>query len=321
MAHQVETMFSTKNQVPWHGLGTVLNADVITAEDAIKHANIAWKVRKDPIYHKVGDSFIEVKDNFSIVREDKNIALGVVGSRYEPVQNTDLFSFFDPIVEREEAIYETGGILKEGKVVWLLAKLPDYLSINNSKEDLLKKYILLIASHDGTKPVIAKITPIRVVCNNTLTAALKDKQSEVRIRHTKSANEKLQEAHRILAITNDYHVELQQIFNEMANTKINTKKFDSYLESVFKVDDSKDISTRTQNQILSVKELFEVGAGSKLSTAKGTLWGAYNAVTEYADHYKLKNYEADSRADNIWFGSSASLKQNAFERALEIVNN
>lgn len=308
-------------QKPWHGLGTELKKPATAAEVMIE-ANMNFTVEKRPIFFQNKGKFLSVPDEFANVRTDTNTALGVVGKRYEIVQNSDAFTFFDALIGKGEAIYHTAGVLDEGQRIWLLAKLPDFIKIKtiSGKMDEVDKFVLLTSSHDGTHPTIAKLTPIRVVCNNTLSAALQGHETEVRIRHTKTAIEKLEEAHRILNLTNMYYKDMNQIFSKMSLTKINDKQLMDYIKTLVPDNEEAEHHTRTENVRSKVKELYETGQGAEMT--RGSLWGAYNAITEYVDHVKFVNKDGKSvKLGKIWFGKGERLKQAAFDKALVLVNN
>ena len=147
MPHNLEerngqaSMFYT-GDVPWHQLGRRLDRPA-TAEEAMNEARLDYTVVKRPMKAIIhGRHYVDVPGAFATVRTDTNVVLGVVGSRYEPVQNKDCFSFFDPLIERDEAVYHTAGVLGKGEKIWLLAKLPDYIRVGK-KGDPIEKFVLL----------------------------------------------------------------------------------------------------------------------------------------------------------------------------------
>jgi phage/plasmid-like protein (TIGR03299 family) len=308
---------------PWHGLGTELKKPA-TAEEAMKEAQLNFTVEKMPIFfNSPTKKLIEIVDKYATVRTDTNKALGIVGSRYEPVQNSQAFSFFDSLVGEGEAIYHTAGVLGDGERIWLLAKMPDYIKIKgvNGKEDVIEKFVLLTNSHDGSSPTIAKLTPIRVVCNNTLSAALRGTEQEVRIRHTASSEEKLREAHKILGLTNQLYTQLGTIFNSFSNKKVTESQTKKFFEEIMPDNVLAKHNTRTENNRTKLFELYETGMGSEFS--KGTVWGLYNAITEYVDHEKYSNKQMKdgdfNKLEKIWFNGGENIKHKAFDMALELV--
>ena len=263
-------------ETPWHSLGTRLDRPA-TAEEAIQAPHLDFTVEKFRL--KATPNDLPVESHFATVRTDTMEVLGVVGSRYEPIQNKDAFTTFDALVGEGEAIYHTAGVLGKGERIWLLAKLPDYIRVNGN--DIVEKYLLLVNSHDGSSTVRVKLTPIRVVCENTLSLALSGAEQEVHIRHTLNAKEKLKEAHEILGLTNKLYMQLDAIFNRMSETRIRQQELTDYVKAVFPVNPESKDQSWVKKVHDTIFELAESGEGAEIS--KCTLWGAYNAVTEYVD--------------------------------------
>lgn len=300
-------------EVPWHKLGTKLDKPA-TAAEAIEAAGLGFTVKKIPL--RTVSMSLPVPGHFATMRIDTFDILGVVGSRYVPIQNTDAFSTFDALVGEGEAIYHTAGALGKGERIWILAKLPDYIRVNG--DDLVEKYLLFTNTHDGSEVVRVKLTPIRVVCENTLTIALWGAEEEVRIRHTQHAELRLKEAHRILGLTNKLYGELDRIFNGMSAKRLNQAAFQGYLKEIFPDPQGLELSDFRAKVREKVAEIAETGKGAEL--ARGTLWGAYNAVTEYVDHYRIPNANHSARLKSIWFGSGSLIKKRAFKAAVGMLN-
>lgn len=305
----------------WHGLGQVLE-NPATAEEAIQKAHLDWEVEKRELYYNFGpgtDS-IRAEDKFATVRQDTQNFLGVVGKNYKVLQNREAFNFFDNIVEKDEAIFETAGALGKGEVIWMAAKMPAYIKVG--KDDLIDQYVLLTNTHNGTGSVTALITPIRVVCNNTLTAALRGSTNKVSIRHTQNMEERLKQAKELLGIVERYKLEMEPVFNRMAGVKVkNQKMMDDFFHTMYPVNREKfpekefELSEKVRVQI---SEAFEQGAGADMPTANGTVFGLYNAVTYFTDH--MRNYKTqDSRLSAVTWGDSASMRKRAFSAALSMI--
>ena len=317
MSHNLEqiegqaSMFYT-GQVPWHQLGRRLDKPA-TAAEAMETANLDYTVVKKPLKAIIHNKhYADVPNVFATVRTDTNVVLGVVGSRYEPVQNREAFNFFDPLVDRSEAIYHTAGVLGKGEKIWLLAKLPDYIRVGK-KGDPIEKFVLLYNSHDGSSVVRCKLTPIRVVCNNTLTAALSGAEQEVRIRHTPSATEKLQEAHKLLGLTNQLYTQLDYIFNRMALRKVSGQQLVDYVKTLVPDNPEAENNTRTENIRNHILYLHDEIPEAAMH--KGTLFGFINAISEYSDHNSDQK-DPSKQLRSIWFGGSGEqLKQRAFKLA------
>ncbi len=317
MAHNLEeregqaSMFFT-GDVPWHQLGRHLNKPA-TAAEAMEAARLDYNVVKRPMKAIInGHKYSDVPNAFATVRTDSNQVLGVVGARYEPVQNRDAFNFFDPLVDRNEAIYHTAGVLGRGEKIWLLAKLPDYIKVGK-KNDPVEKFVLLSNSHDGSSHIRVKMTPVRVVCNNTLTAALSGTESEVLIKHTASATDKLREAHKVLELTNQLYKELDYIFNRMALRKVTSSQLIEYVKTLVPDNPIAESNTRTENTRNHIIGLHDTVQDASMH--RGTLFGAYNAVSEFTDHYTGQK-DLNKQLKSIWFGGSGEqLKRRAYQLA------
>jgi phage/plasmid-like protein (TIGR03299 family) len=218
------------DEVPWHGLGTRLDKPA-TAQEAIQAARLDWKVKKIPLF--AGSKHIPVPDRFAIVRrtgdqiQKSDPVLGVVSNEYTPLQNSEAFSFFDPIVGQNAAIYHTAGALGLGERVWILAKLPGQIRVVG--DDITEKYLLLSNSHDGKSSVQIKFTPVRVVCQNTLTLALTDGSSVFRVSHYSNIHQKLEQAHQMLGLINERFEGIEQTFQAMSRVKLDRNRTASFL--------------------------------------------------------------------------------------------
>ncbi len=301
-------------EIPWHGLGTRLQKPA-TSEEAIVAAGLNWEVVKKPVYVKLDKRF-QVKDTFAMVRKDKwqkneCDILGVVGKNYTPVQNKDAFNFFDSIVGDKKAIYHTAGSLSDGKIIWILAKLPGYIRVVGN--DISEKYLLLSNSHDGSSMVQIKFTPIRVVCQNTLTIAM-NKGETLKVKHSRDVKDRLKQASELLGIVNEKYDTIERSFKNMARVQLNEKRLNEYVKTIFPDPvDELQYATVDNNREM-VRELFEQGLGNNLPGVAGTLWAGYNAVTELIDH-KITKQNKDMRTKSIWFGNGYNVKQKAFDVA------
>jgi phage/plasmid-like protein (TIGR03299 family) len=243
--------------------------------------------------------------------------LGVVGKEYTPLQNEEAFAFFDPIVgEKDAAIYHTAGILGNGERVWILAKLPSEIRVGG--DDIVHKYLLLSNSHDGTSSVQVKFTPIRVVCENTLMMAL-ERGPTVRVTHTRHVRERLEQAQRLLGIINSRFTEIEKQFKAMAAVEVDKNRLAEYLGRVFP--DPLDSENRKARQRVEhdrswAAYFFENGKGNQQKGVPGTLWAAYNGVTEYIDH-RGGRQSGDRHLNSIWFGEGYLVKARAYRGALD----
>jgi len=330
MAHNLAINPKTKKEAyfgaiepAWHGLGTTLNK-VATASEAIEAGGLDFTVEKRRIFHGTGNKRILIPNKYATVRTDTEDCLGVVGEAYTVFQNSSIFSFFDELVSKDEAIYHTAGVLGKGERVWILAKMPDYIRVG--KDDMIEKYVLLYNSHDGTSKLSGGFTPIRVVCQNTLNAAVQGLTNTFSFRHTVNAEERLREAHKALHVTNQFYNELEGIFGRMAQVKMNDAQFKEYIESLFvkrntnldaPVDEMEtSLSDNYREQIMKFN--FE-GPGQDFKTCKGTVFGAYNAITGWIEHVKDFKGGADGKLRSIWFNGGKQIKNRAMDKALELI--
>jgi len=295
---------------PWHNLGIELNHPK-TARDAIKMAGLDYTVMKKPLKVETGSN----QDTYVTVRKDTDEVLGYVNSSYKPIQNIDAFTFFDALVAEKKAVYETAGVLGKGERIWILAKLPGHINVHGN--DMVNKYLLLINSHDGSLHFRMKHTPIRVVCNNTLTSALQG-AGEVQFNHTPDAVSDLEQAVKMLELSDSLYEQLDSMFNFMAVTKITDDQLQEYVGAIIPDNEEGQNNARTENIRNSVFQLHESGRGSDL--ARGTLWGAFNSITEYADHVMMDGDSA-TRLNSILFGRGEQLKLKAFHLAKQFMHN
>lgn len=329
------SFFSVKEKA-WHGLGQIV-ADYPNSADAIKYAGLDYTVEKRPLFtydtenhHGDPDSDIiipeiDVPNYFATIRTDTEQVLGVVGNDYEVVQNITAFSFFDQIVGGHDGIlYETAGALGNGEKIFITAKLPGYIRVGS--DDLIEKYLFLTTSHDGFGSITAAFTPVRIVCNNTLNAALSNMTNVIKIRHTASVQDKLKEAHKIMGISNGLSDELNGIFNRWARVRITDQAVlkliqqamapsKEVLQNVLNGKDDEH-STYFKNVCQEICEYAFSNHTQQTETTKGTLFGAYNAVTGYFQN--VKNYKDDEiKTKSILFGGGLGKSQNAFRLCTE----
>ena len=322
MAHEVETMFSVK-ETPWHGLGIVVH-EAPTTEQAIELAGLNWHVKTHELFTGEG---IKV-DEKALLRSDNNKVLGVVGPRYEPLQNQEAFSFFNPFLSSKECTLETAGSLREGKRIWILAAL-NRAPIEIVKDDVVKQFLLLSNAHDGTMAVRVGFTPIRVVCANTLAMAHNDKQSKlIRIWHSKNVKTNLDNVQDIVNAANAEFEATAEQYKRLAKCEVNSQDLKNYVKIVFSLSEA----TSEREQVAQAKlqdkiaALFEYGRGNNMPGVKGTMWAAYNAVTEYLNYEAgtLRNTKqsvlekADTRLNNVWFGQGKNISEEALKVAIKV---
>ena len=243
MAANVETMFYTREK-PWHGLGTMV-AEAPTSADALHLAGLDWKVEQEDLLTQFHEVIPGYKAN---VRDTDRRVLGVVTDRYKVVQNTEAFEFTDALLG-EGVRYETAGSLQEGRKVWLLAHLPHEYIINGEK---ISPYLVFSNTHDGSGSVKVAVTPIRVVCSNTLNLALKTAQRSFSIIHTGDIKEKMKEAEDTLFMADEYMQELGREFEELRRKRLSDNDVKSYIELLLPMENG-----GSAQQMRNVKKLRE----------------------------------------------------------------
>lgn len=319
-------MFVGSNKPAWHGEG-VLIPGLATAAEAIEFAHLGWEVEKYPIFVKnpsfdktqpLGPTNVkgfDVPNQYAVMRKDKadaSAVLGIVGNQYTPVQNKDCFKFFDPIIDRASASYESAGALDGGRKVWLLSKLPDSVIVNG--KDPVDKFLLLYNTHDGSSALTMKLTSVRVVCQNTLSAAMADQEETFRVKHTSAIEYRMDEAVRLLGLAKKQFEIIGETYTRMAKTYVDTSMVSYFLNVV--LPQTGESSTKIQNARDTVQHLFE-GQAVGSDIAGKTVWGLYNAVSEWTTH--IKKYRGE-RLDAVWFGSGHTLNQRAFNTAVKITD-
>jgi phage/plasmid-like protein (TIGR03299 family) len=313
MAHEIETM-AFAGATPWHGLGTALEeADLHDWPSASKKAGLDWDVELVPLV--TADTQAKV-DHRAVRRSTDGKVLGVVGPRYAPLQNKDAFGWFQPFLDTREAALHTAGSLRGGSRIWVLAKLNrDPLVI--AEGDAIEKFILLSHGHDGSLAVRCGFTPIRVVCQNTLSMAHgSDASKLIRIKHTRDVLENLANIREVMDLANAEFEATAEQFRLLARKSINQTDLRNYVRRVLKIEDEQEISTRSRNIIEEIVRLADAGRGNDLPSIRGTFWSAYNGVSEYLTYNRGRS--ADNRLNSLWFGDSAVLNRHALQVAVEM---
>jgi phage/plasmid-like protein (TIGR03299 family) len=328
-ATQKHSFFSVKEKA-WHNLGQIIT-DYPTSAEAIRHAQLDYLVEKRPLFtydseNQSGESDliipeIEVNNFYATVRTDTDQVLGVVGKDYHIVQNIDAFAFFDSIVGGKDGIlYETAGALGNGEKIFITAKLPEYIRVG--KNDLIEQYLFLTTSHDGYGSITAAFTPVRIVCQNTLNAAMRNKSNCIKIRHTSSATDRLKQAHELLGITNLLAGEMEQLFNQWAKIRITDSEVKKLVQMAMapnketlqslQSNRQDELSSIYNNSVSAVLDYANSHPSQLQAITQGTLYGAYNAVNGYFQN--VRNYkDGESKFKSIMYGTALQRNQTAFD--------
>jgi len=293
MAHNLEIVdgkasFATRQEPAWHGLGTVFDGD-LTTKEMLETANLHnWNVRLEKVTYP--DNYTSVSDAFSVVRNNpldgQPNVLSVVGERYKVLQNEELFAFGDGIVDGG-AMWETAGSIKDGRVVFGSLSVPrEFVLDPQGIADTTKMYLLVHTSHDGSVSVQSAITPVRVVCQNTLNLAMRNVKQSFKIRHTQTVAGRLEQARHALGLTFDYANEFEKEAQELFSQSITNAQFDKLVATIYPKPDeaSKMATTKYNDKIDLISNLYKVAPTQ--DGIRGTKWGALNALTEQLDYFR-----------------------------------
>ena len=338
MAHEIETM-AYAGQVPWHGLGKKVS-NQMTPEQMLVEAQIDWTVSKRPAYtvdkpdcwniiDPTGEAgFIRAPESYFLVRDSDNKVLSSCGDSYVPFQNAEVMKFFKKFTEAGQMTMETAGSLKEGKDVWGLAKLTDKFRLPGNDE--VQGYLLLNNSHQVGKAMTIMFTPIRVVCNNTLTQALNIEGNRFRVLHLQMFDEEIQKAaEEALGISGQQMKVFQEQSEFLASKKAKPFDVDNFIAELFqpnlliergKAESSAEVNVPMRDQFKHTAELvyeaIEISPGANMESALGTWWGVLNGVTYVMDHQKRSHAEGNA-LHSAWFGAGANTKRKALSKVLE----
>ncbi len=323
MAHNLattngKTAMMYTGEVPWHKLGTKLDQPA-TAREAIEAAGLNYRVDLKSLNTEDGTAVSQRK---GVVRSDTGKVLGVVGNSYVPVQNYQAFGFLDAVVAEGGLRYHTAGALGNGERVWMLAKLPSQIRVKNS-DDVVDKFLLLSNTHDGSTALRVYFTPIRVVCQNTLNMAEGRSVGQgIAIMHKGDLHTKIREAQRVLGLAERFYDDAEGMIETLAHHTPNPEQLRSYFEALYPDPTDAD-NARAKKVRENLAQIFETGIGLDIPEIKGTSWAAYNAVTEWVDHYRPARCanpldRASRRLHSSWFGTGAKLKAKAWNLALDM---
>jgi len=293
MSANVESMFYVR-ETPWHGLGTRVNMAPNSGE-ALVLAGLDWTVQQEPIYAK-GERISGYKAN---VRSSDNKVLGVVTDRYKVVQNQDAFAFTDALLG-EGVRYETAGSLQDGRKVWILARMPREFVISGEH---ISPYLVFSNTHDGSGAIRAAVTPIRVVCNNTLNLALATAKRSWSMIHTGNVGDKLEEAKNTLLMADRYMENLGKEFENLRMIKLTDEKVQEYIEVLLPYEDGWTPQQEKNNKRLREDLSRRYFDAPDLTGIGKNAYRFINAVSDFATHAKpirrTRNYKENLFARTI----------------------
>lgn len=319
--HHVQTM-AYVNDVPWHGLGHQL-APNQPLEVWADQAGMNWRIEASDVRFATSHFGLDVVHAFPkqkvLYRSDTKAPLSVVSSRYKVVQPAEILEFYRDLTEMGGYKLETAGVLKDGKKLWALARTGQSVTLKG--RDTVNGYLLLATACDGTLATTAQFTSVRVVCNNTLAIALGSGEGVVKVPHRTEFD--AQAVKQQLGVAVAPWSAFEDYIKALAECRIAERAVESFLAKVFvhALSNTMEEPSTTVNEqaIKKIRALYSGhGRGAELASARGTVWGVLNSVTEYVDHHR-RSRSNDYRRDAAWFGQGATLKQKAWEEALRLI--
>ena len=312
MAHMVETM-AYAGQVPWHGLGTKVAADLGPLQ-MMQKAGCDWSVSKQPMYIS-GDIMVPGKQ--ALVRDEDNSILDIVGDDWNPVQNEEAFEFFHEYCMAGDMEMHTAGSLDNGRNVWVLAKVKESFSILG--DDQVDSYLLFSNPHKYGKAIDVRFTPVRVVCNNTLTMSLNsESKNQVKLNHRTKFDADMVKQH--LGIAHDKFEKYKEVAEFLSSKRYTPESLIEFYNSCFphtyvgskgkNVESFEDLTKNAKD----AHAVLETQPGANF--AEGSFWQAFNSVTYMTDH--VMGRSAESRLNSAWFGINQGRKVKALETAVKL---
>ena len=301
MAHNLETngnevAFALRGAPAWHNLANRIFSkdEEVTTQLMLDEAKLSnWNVRLSPITEHIDESWNDVSNSHLVLRTNPfnggTDVLANVGKRYKVVQNEELFAFADSIHDADpNCRWESAGSLRNGKVVFGTVEIPRTMVLDpQGANDETKLYLIVWTSHDGSVAVQAAVTPVRVVCQNTLNLAMRNAKQSFKIRHTQTAEGKIQIARETLGLTLGYFDEFEKEAQSLFTQSITDAEFSKLIQTIYPKpadDASKVAKTKWENKVVLLDDLYHNSPTN--ANIKGTKWGAFNALTERLDYYR-----------------------------------
>ena len=278
----------------WHGLGIVLPDYLENSHDMLVAAGMDWKVKKVPVQLCGG---VKIPDCYAIVRDtDKKILSGnkTVTGRYKEVQNEDCYAFLDYVIGKG-AKYESAGVLNDGRTVWVLVKLENCVIGGDDTE----MYLCITTTHDGSGSVKVCITPVRVVCENTLNLAFSTAERCYYIRHTTNFDTRWEDAKNALGLAAKYQVEFADYADYLIRKKISDNELKLALSRLFDPEGEKPSDLKKRNAEECKQAFYICYAAPDIAKFQGTAWGAINAMSDLVNH-SLPHRNTKEYAENNW---------------------
>lgn len=317
MSHELEMIdgqaqMAYAGDVPWHGLGTRVDGD-LTPHQMLEAAGLDWRVKTNTCYTEIKGKRVKIGRQ-ALIRETDGRVLDIISDDWKPMQNEDAFAFFDDFVGAGEMSMETAGSLKDGKIVWALARVNESFELFDGK-DRVDGYLHFTNPHSYGSSIDVRFTPIRVVCNNTLTLSLNMKsKSFVKINHRRKFDADV--VKETLGIAKDKLTQYKEMAQFLSQKRYKDEDIIDYFTRVFPVTSAKKAAAgeASRNAVLAAEEVLFKQPGAELG--EGTFWQLFNTVTYMTDH--MIGHSADTRLQSAWYGANKNLKTKALETAMEM---
>jgi phage/plasmid-like protein (TIGR03299 family) len=312
----------TENDVglaPWQKAGTALGQEALTYQQVLERSGNAFKVATVPAFAKVGEVYIEAKNQRMVVREDTGHVLGTVGTKYHTIQNETQIQAIAPLVDSGFAKYDTAGLVDGGRIGWVMLKINQDVTLPGN--DRVLSYLMALWSHDGLISTRFFPSPMRAFCANVLSSLIAGATNGISVRHTSSAADRMQEAARVIEASNGFYNNFQARATKLMTTRMadgQMNELASVLFPAMEENGAEKVSTRSKNMREKLFDLFVNGAGHETANIRGTAWAGYNAVAEFADHHRSTRTTegreaAEARFQTTMMGAGAQLKAKAIK--------
>lgn len=329
MAHEITNVdgLVLVGKSAWHGLGTVVE-QAPSIGGALQLAGLDWRVEQHELETvRPGGVGKRILTHVANVRSDTGTVLGVVGSGYTPMQNTELAEFAEALMS-EGAKVESAGSIREGRRVWFLVRTEEVVELGRTGADKVVPYVLLANGHDGSLAMWVQPTTVRVVCSNTFHIALGSRKADraagkaLRLRHTSGIMGRVEQAREVLSASGIVIRSWAEQARKLAELKPARAEVVSYFERVYAAAFEEPKTDRGRSRRSNVLDDWRAHFRShrnNMDGVDGSMWGAFNAVTDWADHDSNKSATRDERHYSAWFGSAADVKAAAWDKAVELI--
>lgn len=308
MSANVSWMASGHNEVPWHKTNYTTVEGTMTSAEALKLAKLDFDVLQEPVFDAMNNPIPGYRLN---LKSDDRTILGLVSDKYKVVQNIDAFAFTDNLIGNN-CRYETAGAINDWKTTWLLAQLEPKKIMG----DKYNNYLCFMNGFDGTQAVKVCITPIRVVCQNTLNLALKKAKRTFTMKHSGDIDKKMKEAEQVLKLSDEYLVDVEHKYENLAMKKLSQIQFENFLKQLFPVTEEEKNTRHEITQMQCRAGVAEAYHAEDLANFRGTAFGVVNAVSDYVAHGK------PMRMTDSYFGNLFGKVMNGhpvLDKAVELV--